>query len=584
MAKVVGVAKYLVGKVVALRSDGGERELEIEDEIFAEDVIRASIDARIDVAMSDGESVHVANGQSWLVDPEAYSGNSESVVAEATVSVDALQAAIEAGMDPTAIAKAPAAGGGGLSSVMGGDGVWISKVERVAEEVTPVAGYEIEGLGMGQDSVLSGRPKDEYGSRSEQGGRLEVGLVNNIVQCVNNALNAEVAPPGAKVIVGNAGIVTESGNAYLTYDVKLSHPVGTDVQAIVNISGSAVAGEDYARALEANDGKGWEPVIEGAVTLFADARVLKIRVPVKDDAITESNESVILNVSTNDMQVVDDSDAGVGTISDDRHFLNRNSDADANHVLSITDKNKQFVLSDGQAYSGGEAKNGWYISYGGNETIFGSEGKNYVLSGGGSDYLKGKGGNDFLNGQSGSDIIYGDAGQDVLYGGPGSDILSGGAGNDISSGGGGDDRIYGGADSDVLTGGAGNDILSGGGGEDLFVWVDGDQGVVARPAEDSITDFKIIRADAEGSQEVSGIDKLDLSDILDFKEGDDITDFLHIEQVGEDAKVQVSKAGRVKDLVYEQVITLQNVNLSEFGANDQDIITSLINNENLVVD
>ncbi|PIE25598.1 MAG: hypothetical protein CSA60_00020, partial [Neptuniibacter caesariensis] len=144
--------------------------------------------------------------------------------------------------------------------------------------------------------------------------------------------------------------------------------------------------------------------------------------------------------------------------------------------------------------------------------------------------------------------------------------------DDVLAGTAGRDELLGGDGTDTLSGGSGNDILTGGDGEDLFVWADGDQGTTGSPAEDRITDFQ---SSAAGG---SVNDKLDLSDLLDYNSAtDDITQFLHFEQVGSNVEISVSRDGSVSTS-HEQVIVLENTNLSDFGTNDTDIINTLLTN------
>jgi Ca2+-binding RTX toxin-like protein len=122
----------------------------------------------------------------------------------------------------------------------------------------------------------------------------------------------------------------------------------------------------------------------------------------------------------------------------------------------------------------------------GADTILGGQGPDEIQgdgivipgsSGGGAgDYIDGREGNDQLDGDvgfsppggndtviggPGDDFLTGFVGNDSLDGGPGADILSDGAGNDTVSGGEGDDDYWG-DDSD------GNDAINGDGGNDIL--------------------------------------------------------------------------------------------------------------------
>lgn len=97
-------------------------------------------------------------------------------------------------------------------------------------------------------------------------------------------------------------------------------------------------------------------------------------------------------------------------------------------------------------------------------------GQNVLNGMGGNDTLYGYHGSDWVYGGSGNDIMSGSSGQDWVYGGSGSDTVNGGSGNDWVWGDAGRDTVYGGLGNDTVNGGAGNDILYGNAGRDTFVF------------------------------------------------------------------------------------------------------------------
>ena len=122
----------------------------------------------------------------------------------------------------------------------------------------------------------------------------------------------------------------------------------------------------------------------------------------------------------------------------------------------------------------------------GNDSIFGSNGLDYILGLLGKDTLNGRENNDILIGGYGDDSLKGEAGLDFLIGGHDNDTLDGGddddyldggngvdilfgfSGNDTLKGGNNNDRIDGGAGHDLLNGGSGDDSVNGGAGDDTF--------------------------------------------------------------------------------------------------------------------
>ncbi|MCC5796416.1 MAG: retention module-containing protein [Methylophaga sp.] len=130
--------------------------------------------------------------------------------------------------------------------------------------------------------------------------------------------------------------------------------------------------------------------------------------------------------------------------------------------------------------------------------------------------------------------------------------------------------------NEIIYGGAGNDVMTGGGGRDVFVWKSGDASVF-RPASDTITDFNNGQADV-----------LDISDLLQGEEAGNLTDYIRIEQVGDDVVLNLSPNG---DGAEFQTITLQGTSLGDLGVGHYDpntqqaeIINSLVSQGQIQVD
>lgn len=109
------------------------------------------------------------------------------------------------------------------------------------------------------------------------------------------------------------------------------------------------------------------------------------------------------------------------------------------------------------------------LAFGGNDSLEGGLGRDWLAGGDDADVLKGGSGNDALFGDAGLDVVEGGSGNDFLFGGADADTLDGGSGNDTQSGGTGFDNVSGGAGSDVLLGDAGNDSIAGGSGDDSII-------------------------------------------------------------------------------------------------------------------
>ena len=117
--------------------------------------------------------------------------------------------------------------------------------------------------------------------------------------------------------------------------------------------------------------------------------------------------------------------------------------------------------NDGETITGSNIYNINKInSYGGDDTLYGSDGR---------DVLDGGSGDDTLYGGAGDDWVFGRDGDDMLYGGDGDDIIEGFDGDDTLYGGDGDDKLYGNEGDDTLDSGSGDDYLWGGEYADIFV-------------------------------------------------------------------------------------------------------------------
>ncbi|RXI32369.1 beta strand repeat-containing protein [Arcobacter ellisii] len=125
----------------------------------------------------------------------------------------------------------------------------------------------------------------------------------------------------ANIEVSDAGSVKEADGATLTYSVKLSNAVGSDVEVDLTTGGDATRGSDYENTLQysTDGGTTWLDVpATGKVTLPADGSSVLVKVTVKDDAITENDETVTLTATTTDAQITTQTATGTGTITDDK--------------------------------------------------------------------------------------------------------------------------------------------------------------------------------------------------------------------------------------------------------------------------
>jgi len=138
-----------------------------------------------------------------------------------------------------------------------------------------------------------------------------------------------------------------------------------------------------------------------------------------------------------------------------------------------------------------------------------------------------------------------------------------------------------------LYGGSGNDTMQlGNRGNNTLVWLDGDAGTVAAPAEDTIYDFNLDRSVLWHGQPSRDI--LDLSDLLIDEDapGADLTHYLNIALSGTDTVINVSSTGNLNadGSNFDQQIRLRDIDITNGVTDQHQIINDLITAGTLVVD
>ena len=146
----------------------------------------------------------------------------------------------------------------------------------------------------------------------------------------------------------------------------------------------------------------------------------------------------------------------------------------------------------------GMAGSDFIVGGSGSEVIYGNTETDTVSGGSGDDVIY-LGQNDgpatahpelnVVRQRQGTEYGYGNGGDDTIYGNYGGDYIAGDSGDDILYGGQDDDTLAGGAGNDTLHGNRDDDLLSGGSGADQFVWHPFTGG------QDTISDFDTSEGD-----------------------------------------------------------------------------------------
>ncbi|CAE6906039.1 COG2931 RTX toxins and related Ca2 -binding proteins [Vibrio sp. B1ASS3] len=139
----------------------------------------------------------------------------------------------------------------------------------------------------------------------------------------------------AELTVSAGGDVTEGDDSYLEYTISLSEPVSEDVVLNLSTGGTATSDVDYdATYLVADGNGGYREITAGELKIAAGETELKVYLQVKDDAVTESAESVELTASTSSGKVTGTkTDSATANILDDQA---NGVDEDATAALTVS--------------------------------------------------------------------------------------------------------------------------------------------------------------------------------------------------------------------------------------------------------
>lgn len=165
MATLIGVVSQVIGEVYAVAGDGTRRPLSEGDRVFAGEQIVTGAAGSIAVAMSNGQQLTLGRDSSLNLSEQMLAGSSNQQAPTAETppaapsdgdltDVEKLQAAIEAGVDPTlegeATAAGPGAGGAGGAGGVGGGHSFVLLGET-GGALDPIIGFPTEGLNTGPE-------------------------------------------------------------------------------------------------------------------------------------------------------------------------------------------------------------------------------------------------------------------------------------------------------------------------------------------------------------------------------------------------------------------------------------------------
>ncbi|WP_372877506.1 retention module-containing protein, partial [Pseudomonas sp.] len=160
MATLIGVVSQVIGEVFAVAGNGARRALAEGDRVFAGEQLVTGANGAVAIALIGGGELTLGRDSNLMLDTQllagargegsaaAAQGADSAPSAQDLAEVEQLQAAIEAGEDPTASLAATAAGPGAGAAGNAGGGHSFVLLDETAGALDPVIGFPTEGLGF----------------------------------------------------------------------------------------------------------------------------------------------------------------------------------------------------------------------------------------------------------------------------------------------------------------------------------------------------------------------------------------------------------------------------------------------------
>ncbi|EJM38726.1 hypothetical protein PMI26_04617, partial [Pseudomonas sp. GM33] len=146
MSSVVAIVKSIVGQVFVVSPEGIRRVLAEGDKLFAGDQIDTGLSGAVSLELADGRTLDLGRDTQWSADAPDSSADLAAATAQAAPSVEELQQAIAAGLDPTKDLEATAAGptAAGSGGAAGGGHSFVM-LDATAGRVDPTIGFPTAG-------------------------------------------------------------------------------------------------------------------------------------------------------------------------------------------------------------------------------------------------------------------------------------------------------------------------------------------------------------------------------------------------------------------------------------------------------
>ncbi len=147
MSSVVAVVKSIVGQVFVVSPEGVRRVLVEGDRLYVGDQIDTGLAGAVSLELADGRMLDLGRDTQWSASSPDSSTDLAEATAQAAPSVEELQQAIAAGVDPTTALESTAAGptAAGTGGAAGGGHSFVM-LDATAGRVDPTIGFPTAGI------------------------------------------------------------------------------------------------------------------------------------------------------------------------------------------------------------------------------------------------------------------------------------------------------------------------------------------------------------------------------------------------------------------------------------------------------
>ncbi|VVO99529.1 hypothetical protein PS876_02725 [Pseudomonas fluorescens] len=164
MSSVVAIVKSIVGQVFVVSPEGVRRVLVEGDRLYVGDQIDTGLSGAVSLELADGRTLDLGRDTQWSANAPDSSTDLSEATAQASPSVEELQQAIAAGVDPTTALEATAAGpsAAGTGGAAGGGHSFVM-LDATAGRVDPTIGFPTAGIssaGQAAQDITGGQTTD----------------------------------------------------------------------------------------------------------------------------------------------------------------------------------------------------------------------------------------------------------------------------------------------------------------------------------------------------------------------------------------------------------------------------------------